>query len=391
MKKLLCLVLCVLLCPVMALAEETASLLTWAELNTWAEGYLTRALAEEPLNTPAESFTADGYEYIYNFATLYADTPVLSADSVVRAVVVTASEERGLRGVNVGASMAAVLGAFYNENPDLLGSETAAVLYAVDRLPEAAQWAQVYRDGQRVQTIQYALHEQLASGGEGYTDAGVIFTMAENRVSAVRVYGLDSRIAQEEVNDVLYNAQLNALTADYAQVPTSNKGAELTAFREEDLLFSGLDFLTLDAEAAVAALGEPLADTWLENDNAGYIRVMTFPACEVTFLYDAQKENCRVDMLLITADGLEGPRAVRCGDTFSSVYSRFRSGEGEYQADGTELLYGVLGEGDFGYATYGNDASAVVRYSFVAADGRRVTLHLTFTIMELTEIMLYAE
>ena len=392
MKKMLCLLLCALLLPLGVLAEDSAAAaLSYQELVAWAEEYIDRAMTAEPLNDPAASFTADGYEFIYDFATLYADSPILSADSSISAVVIT-TEENTPRGVAIGSGMTAVLEAYYSENPDLTGSYESAVLYAVDTLPEAAQWGKVNRDGQRVQTIQYAVHEQLATGGEGYTNAGVIYTMAENRVSAVRVYGLDSRITLDEVNDVMYSVMLDSLRDEYAQVPFSYNGAELTVFAQEDMVFSGMDFLALTAEDAVKLLGQPVDDTWVDNGADGYIRVMTFADCELTFLYDPQKTQGRVYMLLISADGLEGPRAVRCGDTFSSVYNRFRFGEGKYQEDDTEVLYGVENQGSFGHAAYGiSDASATLRYGFTAQDGRRVVLQMSFTVMELTEIMLYAE
>lgn len=392
MKKMLCMLLCVLMLPVFVLAEDSAAgALTLQELNAWAASYIARAMNAEPLNDPAADKTADGYAFIYEFATLYADTPDLAADSTVTAVVVTAAEEKAPRGVNVGSTLSSVLDAYYNENPDLDGSYESAVLYTADNLPESASWAQVSRDGQRVQTIQYAVHEQLPSGGEGYSDAGVIYTMAENYVSAVRVYGLNSRIDMDTVNDVMYAVMLDALRKDYALVPFSYVGSELTALSEADMTFSGMEFLRLTGEDAIALLGEPASDVWLENGEDGYIRVQTFPQCEITFLYDQQKANGQVYMLLITADGLEGPRAVRVGDTFASVYNRFRNGEGEYQLDGTEVLYGQEGQGSFGHASYGDDASAMLRYGFTAADGREVVLRMSFNVMELTEIMLYAE
>ena len=77
MKKMLCLVLCMLLLPLAALAEEsTAPLLSMNELTAWAEGYIARARAEKPLNDPSQHLTPDGYEYVYTFATLYGDTPM---------------------------------------------------------------------------------------------------------------------------------------------------------------------------------------------------------------------------------------------------------------------------------------------------------------------------
>lgn len=392
MKKMLCVLLALLMCPVLALAEESAAgMLTGQELNDWAEGYIARAYAAEPLNIPAESATPEGYEYIFDFATLYADTPILGEDTTVNTIVLTSEEENGPRNVRVNNALSDVLDAYYTENEELLGSRESAVLYAVDMLPEFAAWGQVLRDGQRVQTVQYAAHEQLATGGEGYTDAGVIYTMAENRVVAIRVYGLSSRIARSEVSSVMYAVMMAALKDEYAQVPFSYDGAELSVFSAADMDFFGIDFPFLTPDAAIAVLGEPATDLWVDNGDDGYIRVQTFAGCELTYLYNKERTEGSVYMLYINADGMEGPRAVRVGDAFSSVYNRFRNGEGEYQEDGTEVLYGAPGGDHFGQASYGTDASATLRYSFLTEDGRKVELQLVFTVMELTEIMLYVD
>lgn len=392
MKKMFCLLLALLLCPLCVQAEDSAAdVLTYAEMMAWAEGLIQRARESAPLNDPSEDATADGYEYVYEFATLYGDSPVLSDDTEFNAVVLTADGETDLRGLRVGDALDAVLAAYYSENETLLGSREVAVLYVADELPEAARWAQVNRDGQRVSTVQYAVHEQLPSGGEGYSDAGVIYTMTENRVSAIRVYGLNSRITLDAVNDVVYNALLADLAEDYAQVPFSYVGTDLSPLGEEDMVFSGLDFLHMTAEEAEAALGGAMEDAWVENGDEGWIRIQTFADCTLTWLYDANRTAEQVYMLKITADGLEGPRAVRMGDTFSSVYNRIRNGEGEYQEDGSEVLYGTEGEGAFGVADYGYDASATLRYGFTLADGRTVTLRLDFEVMTLTGICLYID
>ena len=392
MKKMLCVLLVLLLCPVMALAEESlAEPLSYAELVEWAEGYLARAKESTPLNDPANSLTPDGYEFVYDFATLYADTPDMSADTALNAVVLTTDHENGPRNVNVDNAMNVVLDAYYNENPNLLGTKDAAALYTMDLMPGAAAWGQVLRDGQRVQTIQYGVHEQLATGGEGYSDAGVIYTMLENRVSAVRVYGLNSRVTLQQVNDAVYAVKTLAEEKAYAQYPFSYNGLELTAFALEDLVFSGLDFLTLTPETAAQVLGQPVSDAWMEDGDNGYARMQVYDGFEITYTYDKNKENCKVYMLLINKDGLEGPRGVRCGDAFASVYNRFRNGEGEYGDDGVEMLYGESGAGTYGKATYGDDASARLRYAFDLADGRSVVLQLDFTVMELSEIILFAE
>ncbi len=392
MKKMLCLLVCVLLLPVAALAEDSvAPVLTYRELVDWAEGFIARARTAQPLNDPSQHLTPDGYEYIYDFATLYGDTPQMSADTVITAVVITSSEENGPRNVNVGNAMSVVVDAYYNENPSLLGTKEAAVLYAVDQLPESAQWAQVLREGQRVKRIQYAVHEQYATGGEGYTDAGVIYTMNENRVIAIRVYGLDSRIGLDVVNNVMYTAMVTALEKSYAQVPFSYNGEELEVFSAKDLVFSGINFLNITPDEAIALLGEPLKDEWVDNGDDGYIRVQTFASCELIYIFNEERTQGHVYMLAINADGLEGPRAVRIGDSYASVYNRFRNGEGEFQEDGTEVLYGAEGAGEFGTAIYGYDASVTARYGFILEDGRTVVLQMEFTVMECTGIMLYVE
>lgn len=392
MKKLLCLLLVLALCPLCVHAEDSAAaVLTYEELTAWADAYIRQAREGSPLNDPADSLTVDGYEYIYEFATLYADSPVLSDDTEFGAVVLTADGETDPRGLRVGDALDAVLSAHYSENESLTGSRESAVLYVADALPESARWAQVSRDGQRVNTVQYAAHEQLASGGDGYSDAGVLYTLAENRISAIRVYGLNSRISLDTVNDVVYSVMLADLAEDYAQVPFSYVGSELQPLGEADMVFSGLSFLTMTAGEADAALGGAMEDTWVENGDEGWIRVQTFADCQLTWLYDISRTNGQIYMLEITGDGLEGPRAVRIGDTFSSVYNRIRNGEGAYQADGTEVLYGAEGDGAFGTAAYGYDASATLRYGFPLADGRIVTLRLDFSVMELDEIYLYVD
>lgn len=393
MKSVVLMLLAVLLAlPCLAQAEESAAdTLTMAEVTEWTERYRERALASKPLNTPKESLTSDGYEFIYEFATIYAEKATLKADTVINAVVITSPEEEGPRGVSVDDTMQVVLSAFYNENPDLLGTRDGAVLYMIDLLPDTLQWGEVQRDGQRVETIQYAVHEQLTTGGDGYTDAGVIFTMQDGTVSAIRVYGSDSRIGMDEVYGMRTIMQGAALETGYQQVPFSYDGAALEKFHGGDLVFSGIDFAALPPEAMMTLLGDPIGDEWMEDGDNGFIRMMSFPSCEITFQYDMNKENPAVYMLMLVTDGIEGPRAVRIGDTFPQVFNRFRNGEGEFDGVSRETLYGDETTGEFGTAEYGMDASATLRYGLVLEDGRHVVLHMTFTDMVLSEVMLYME
>lgn len=391
LKRLFCLMLALLMCPLAALAEASdASALSWSELHEWADGLRQRAMQTQPLNDPTapEALSEDGYAFIYDFATLYMDRPEMSEASVMRGAVILAPETTALRNTGVDMLWTEVLGAYYNENPLLEGDRAFAALYAVSQMPDGAVWGWVQRDGQRVMTIQYAVHEQLPYGADGYSDCGIVYTMQDNVVAAIRIYGLDAVVQQEDVQGNM-SAVMNIMEkTEYRQVPVSFNGLDLTAFGPEDAAFEGLDFLSLTPEAAEAALGTVLEDVWMEDDTLDYIRVMSFEGCEVTFIYDAAKQNPRVSMVSLTDDSVEGPRCVRLGDTFSSVLCRFRYGENDLEGL-TELLYGDQ-NASYGMAEYGGDASATLRYVSVSG-GQTVTLYMYFTRMSLTEVLMYVE
>ena len=392
MKRLFCLLMALLLLPILpALAEDQdEGALELYEILDWAQGYKTRAMAAQPLNDPNdEAFQSeDGYAFIYEFATLYMDRPEMSEESVLKHLVITSAEEIGPRGTQVDMFTHEVLAAFYNENPTLAGDRGFAALYVSDTMPMGALWGWVQRDGQQIMAIQYAVHDQLAAGGDGYTDAGVVYTIQENLVAAIRAYGLDTIIDEADVMDNLSTVKTVLEETAYTQVPVSYIGTDLDPFQASDLVFSGMDFASLTPEMAEAALGACLQDSWMEDDTGEFIRMMEFEGCEISFIYDKNKQNPVVDMLMIADGMMEGPRSVRLGDSFSSVLIRFRYNEGEY--DGMrETLYGTVGTAPYGTAEYGDDASATLRYITATEDGREMTLCLNFTTMSLSEILLY--
>lgn len=391
MKRLFCLMLALALLPILpGLAEESAAgSLEMKELREWAAAYKRRAMESQPLNDPTaeDALSEDGYAFIYEFGTLYMDSPEMTEDSVVKNLVITDPAEAGPRGTTVDMFTDDVLAAFYNENPQLDGSRSFAVLYLGDSLPQEAVWAWVQRDGQRVMSIQYAVYEQRATGGEGYTDAGLIYTLQGDLVSAIRAYGLDEYSTEADVQADLEAVRQLMGETGYTRVPVSYTGTDLEAFGPADMAFSGVNLLAMTPEDAEDVLGECLEDHWMEDDTGEFIRMMEFAGCDVTFVYDASQQNPRVSSMAITQDGMEGPRCVRMGDTFSSVLNRFRYGEGAY-ADLTETLYGDPATAAYGIAEYGADASATLTYSFEEA-GRQVVMQLAFTTMELSEILLY--
>ena len=390
LKRIMCLLFVLtLLLPVLPVtAEESgADILTLEELRQWANGYKIRALASAPLNDPyaEESDTDDGYMFVYDFATLYMDSPEMTSESTVQALVILLSEEEGLRGVGVDDPAQFVLDAYYTENPDLVGTSDRALLYAVDLMPAGSYTGILHRDGQRIGVIDYAVYEQPSTGGDGYTAAGIMYTVQDNTVTAIRAYGLETRFLEGDVAAAMDDARELAEEASYSQVQTSFVGTELEPFNSEDLIFAGISFASLTPEDAEEAFGEPLEDVWLNNSD-GWMRVMQFESCHVTFLYDAAQQNGRVKNMTIDSDQLEGPRSVRVGDTVSSVMTRFRSGEGAYNGT-TEVLYGDASSTTFGMAEYGAEA-IVLRYGAESEDGTPVIMYLSFEPIYLSEILL---
>ena len=380
----------VLLCAPAAFAEDESAALAMDELTEWADSLKARAMAASPMNDPAapDSSTEDGFAFVYDFATLYMDRPEMTAEAVVRGILVTSPEEEGPRGTRVDYLADEVLDAFYNENDNLAGDENFATLYVSDTMPSGALWGWVQRDGQRVLAIQYAVHEQAATGGDGYTDAGLVYTIQNDYVSAIRAYGLDARIDAAAAQTNLDSVNEVASATGYVRIPVSYTG-EMPPMSREDLVFSGIDFLSVTPESAVAALGECREDVWMQDDTGEHLRTMEFEHCTITFVYNADKSAVKPYMLLIDMDGMEGPRAVRIGDSFASIRNRFRHGEGEYDGVSKETLYGTEGSGDWGCAEYGQNADAVLRYAVATDENTAVVLHMAFEVMQLNEVMIY--
>lgn len=389
LKRMLCLLILCLIVTLPALAEGTdADILTLPELLAWVDGYKARAMTAEVLNDPhaEESRTEDGYLFVYDFGQLYLDAPDLTEDSQVLGLVLYDPSETDLRGIHVDDSAQTVLDAYYNENLTLDGTRDEAMLYVVNQMPESASIGVVHRDGQRIQVIEYAVHEQLATDGEGYTDAGILYTLHDNNVTAIRVYGLGERLTVGEMGSALLVAENRLAQRGYAQVPTSLNGADLSPLTPDDLVVCGASLTDMTPEDAIAAFGEPLEDVLLDDDQ-GAIRAMTFDECEAIFLCGAQGEHPKLDSLLIRGANMEGPRAVRVGDTVASVINRFRHGEGAFEG-AREVLYGDEASGTFGAAEYGEDASAIVRYGVIAENGKPVVMRLTFDQLYLSEILI---
>ena len=366
--------------------------LTMEELNDWAGQVLAQAKASKPVITGLRpQKTEDGYELVYDFATLYLDTPALTDKSVLNAISVTAYDVECPRGIQVYDTQQALLSAFANENPTLLGSRDFAVLYLSDSLPEEALWGWVQRDGQQIQAVQYAVHERLPEGNQ-YTDCGLLYSLDGGYVTAVRAYGLSASISGEQAANTVSEVLAVQREESYFAYPQSIVGTDLEPFERDDLFFSGLDFLSLTPETAIESFGAYETETWLEDDTGDWLRIMQWPKAEITFAYNPEKVFKRIDTLSLRQRGIEGPRGVQVGDTLSSVIMRFRHGGGEYDGMSSEVLYGDGKTVPYGLAEYAN-ASATLHYACAVEGGqdiKTVTLHMIFVDTMLSELFLYS-
>ena len=378
----------VLACACALAADDGADPLTLEELQTWAAEVRQLAASSEPENDPHEeaALSEDGYAYVYSFGILYFDAPDLTDDTALRSFVLYDEEMSALRGTHVEQSVNELLAAFYTENPTLDGSAEEAVLYWNDNMPSSASWGYVLRDGQRVGTVEYAACEQPATDGDGYLAAGVVYTIQEGTVAAIRAYGLADRTDNETVEAACAELRAAAEVTGYTAVATSISGDELTPFSAEDMILGGVDLLTASPEEAAAVFGEIVSDE-LVDDDTGYIRSLTTDTgVNLVYTLSGKDADPVLNSISFETDGPEGPRGVRVGDSLVSVRERFRFGEEE--SDGVnEVLYGTLGTDPYGICSYGDDASAMMQYTIPLEGGHSGVLSLEFHMLTLTSVL----
>lgn len=391
MKKQVMLLLIVLvstLCLTAYAVDDGGDPLTMEELMDWAAQIHDLAFATSPENDPhdAEALTEDGYTYVYPFGLLYFDSPDLSESSVLNTFVIYDEEMSALRGTHVDQRIDDLFPRYYTENSDLNGSSEQAVLYCTADLPAGAAWGWIHRDGQRIGSVQYSICEQIP-GSESYRNAGIIYTVQEGFVSAIRAYGLSAVQDADAVQEEVAAVQAAAALSGYRAVPSSENGADLSELTAEEFTVNGIPLAAVSPEDLILALGTPEVDELIEDD-AGYIRILGFGCNSFVYLSDPQQEQYHLETMELLDPTTEGPRAVRIGDSLYSVLTRFRFGEIDTSAPECPL-YGKDGVPPFGVCSFGDDASAVVRYGFVMDDGRTGVLSLQFELLELASILFY--
>lgn len=387
MKKILCLAAALAVLAVLPASAETVQPVTADELDALLAAVRGEVLAGEPLNDSAGAEeNEDGTLMQFEAVKFYVDGTALTAETPVNALVFDDENRYALRGVSIYSTPEDVLAAFPNENAEAAGTREGAVLYLQGTQEGGFVYGRILRDGQRVSAIEYG---EVLPAGEHFRCAAVTFSVFERRVDAVRVDGLnpencllDASYANE------FYTELEKLSGqdEYKAVKFSQKGLELTAFDENDLVFSGISYPDLQPETLSGETERKMINnedgTWLMRcEGAGYEAVFT---CE-----DENGKNAKILSFSILDDVMEGPRGVRLGDVLSEDLSRFRNGENDTEEDMTELLYGTEGIAPWGLASFDPYyGEMILSYVTSTKDGGQVELNLRFAENYLKEIML---
>ena len=359
------LVLCVLAGSAPALSEAEPGPLTaddFASFETWIRG----AAGTDGYYSVFP--TEVGYAFRFKDFVLYADRAELTDEAVLRAAVFdTPPEEDGtypdLRGVTAGMSVQDVLSRYPLDNPSLSGTREEAGLCLSGSVPGTAFTGALYREGQNALSAVYTLYE-MAPGG--ISARSVTYTFSAGAVSMIRVTLvpdlLSVRAAQQAFGAC---ADLMGLQEYSAYLPASDRPAE--PFGAEDLLFSGLDFLSLTPESAKAVLGAPKDETWAA-DGETWLSTLSWQGLSVTFVCDGEKRPLYAAGLFLDEDLLEGPRGLMPGASLTDILARFYRDPafGETDSPIADLYRLDTGSGQLEQPARG---LATVRYTWSGGDG----------------------
>lgn len=381
MKKLLvCLLVLALLIP--AAAEDLAAPkpLEAEELNAWTQSLLERAINDklQVLETP-EGLQAHGRGY-----SVFPASRDLSPDTLLTGAVID-GESIGVQGLTgprvslVTQAVGAVLAAFPNDNPSLMGSEEAAVLYLRGAFPQPVLTGMVFRDGQDITLVEYAV---FTPNTDSVDRSGVLFTVQDGFITAIRYFGAENVPTAEALQQLSTLAALQE-EKGYFSFSTSSP----LPMQREDLVLGGLDFLDLDPESAISVFGEPVATETAQDSNGDRIDIVQWEPLSITFIYDKGGNFLRAQQATVHGM-LEGPRGLRLGDSMLGALVRFPN-ESETLSAAQVALYGdsanpaepygvLLQEGDTGTLHYGIPLSdGSVLFSCLFMDEELVEMSFT--------------
>lgn len=387
MKRLFALLVClVLTLAAPAALPETPSApegLKQAEIEQFNHNLLLAAISEQ-----LPPFAAEG-GYVVRGANyeILLQGEDLSPDSVVLSAAITAPGSRpedeegervetalpapaaltGPRGSLPGMKAADLLALFPNENEFLQGQANSAVLYIEGALPMAVSAGFVLRDRQELQLIEYDVYYQV---GEGVARTGLIYTVENGFVTAIRSYVSSEALSQQDAGKELDRLRELREQAEYTAFGERGSGR----LEREDLTLGGLDFVDTDDQAAIALLGEPVSREALENSDGSTLLILQWDGYEAVFT--KKGDVTRAERLTVNGGSFEGPRGLRLNDTLAQVISRFEHSGGGL--DGSGPLYGDAENQapPFGLLVPGEESSLL--YYAVNLDGEKVALIAEF-------------
>lgn len=321
MKKIIALAAAALLmcCCAFAQAEDAV---TAEEIDGFRNMLVAEALKRGSVEPEA---TGDGW-FLYEFEgiTLIAEESALDENANVRYAELWGGEAlTDGRGIGPGSTLRELLAAYPLDNPSLAGSYEEAVLYISGMLPDAVSVGSVNRDGSHAVQVEYAL---TVPDGEEAVQSYIGYSM-ENNV----VVGMYTGTARVSLDDARMDIESMSRLQEVREYSVYNAETPEPLARE-DLLFTSpygvVDFVSAGEDELKAALGEPDADNW-EQDQDLYFRTMEWEGVTAVLAYDAQKQNSVLTGLQVYGDQLEGPRGLHMDDTVESVEARFPQDAGE--------------------------------------------------------------
>lgn len=408
MKKLFLLGLCLLafLIPEVGMAAETQVEnhvpLTYAELLNWRDAVWQQTRQETVLNDPTETYDAQGagtYLIQLQSYTIESSQPSLDVeDNPILSVTMNDMHAQGPRGTGLGLTIDDVLSTYQNDNPLLTGNQEFATLYVYELgtredLPEAA-WGLLMRNEFETLSVEYAVCAPFGEA-DSFTEIIVSFIIDDGYVTDMRVRGFGASILEKELQEDIAVVREIASSDTYLPLGGMQPQTHPTMFEREDLLFSGLDFLTQTAEDVRTLLGKPTSEEIVTGEDGGKdLLQLVYPGLQFDFAVDEQKKPTVLLSMVIQDPNFSGPREVRIGDKLTALLAKFRLEEQTYQEPQT-ILY-APGESiavpPFGLLEIYSEQEATVRYAMPApgdSQEQAIMLHVTVESLHVTEVMLY--
>ena len=380
MKKLISVLLIVLMCFTFAIslgedAPATEPLSAEAVRNAIG-AYRETALKSECLSSDPSEDTENDESWVltYDFGSMSTSSEKLNEESVIYDITVMEQDQEVLPGMKIGMLEGSLLSSFRNDNVGLAGDYYGALIY-LDGDPEKGfNAAFLSREGQR---NAYVLYQAVTLDGEMYDNVCALCFIDGGVVSAIELFAADRALSPEDAVGAYSILAGYSDKDDYIAVTTDfNNGTELEPFSEEDLFFSGIDFLN----ATSAKLPNRLDESYIDNGDGTYLHKVVGEGYSAIFAADQDGNDLCVDTITIVGDNMEGPRSVRVGDGLIDDQTRFRYEDTEYDYENmTQLLYGTRGTAPYGLAEYHTDGTAELTYTTVAEDNMTVMLRLEYS------------